>query len=195
MGEMDGETSLVNAPSSTDEMEQVLCQIPRAAMSSIPVELTMLSHLRNKDCCQLLMTVIVPEGLQDTRLIRVNHERKTFEFVVPDGVVPGETLTVSIPRIPPLDAESKEQIFNQLAHPLRWRQKEVADGETSTMPIFTCDETRKELRMQHYQSLKGCNMNPTVATIDELEVLEDESVQQLPELDLLTCSSSVGEEK
>merc|ERR1719311_90334 len=125
----------------------------------------MLSHLRNQDNCQLLMVVIVPDGLREDRLIRVNYERKTFEFVVPDGIAPGETLTVQIPRIPPLDAESKIQILNQLSHPLKWRQTVCPDGSD----VWICDESRKEMRMQHYQSMKGSNMNPTVATIDEMQ--------------------------
>jgi len=151
-----------------------------AAPESIPKEYTMLSYLRNRDCCLLLMVVIIPQGLREDRLIRVNHGRKSFEFVVPDGLDVGEQLTVQIPRIPPLDAESKVQIFNQLAHPLKWRESKGPDGN----PIYLCDEIRKEMRMQHYQSMKGSNMDPTVSTIDETEVLEDET-DQLQPLDLI----------
>lgn len=137
---------------------------------SIPIECTMLLYLRNCDCSPTMMTVIVPEGLREDRLIRVPHERKNFEFVVPPGVYPGEHLSVSIPRVPPLDSESKVQIMNQLSHPLKWKQSFTEDGQEE----WICDETRKESRVQHYQEMRGSNMNPTVATIYEDEIITDE---------------------
>jgi hypothetical protein len=138
---------------------------------SIPIECTMLLYLRNFDCSPTMMTVIVPEGLREDRLIRVPYERKNFEFVVPHGVSPGEQLSVSIPRIPPLDGLSKVQIMNQLSHPLKWRQSFSDEGREQ----WLCDEARKECRMQHYQEMRGSNMNPTVATVYEDEVILDES--------------------
>lgn len=169
---------LDDAPTSTtdgsDEEQDVVP--PTTVSGSIPIEFTMLLYLRNVDCSPTMMTVIVPEGLREDRLIRVPYERKNFEFVVPPGVYPGEQLSVSIPRIPPLDALSKVQIMNQLSHPLKWRQSFSDEGEEQ----WVCDETRKEGRMQHYQEMRGSNMNPTVATIYEDEVIPEEPLDMPP---------------
>lgn len=170
------ESASGSTPSSPASDRKALKKEYCPLAESIPTECTMLHHLRNQDCCLRMMLVIVPQGLREDRLFRVNNDRKTFEFIVPDGVIPGDQLTVQIPRIPPLDAEFKREIFNQLAHPLKWRESRDPDGK----PVFLCDETRKEMRMQHYQSMKGSNMDPTVATIDETKELEDDPEQLQP---------------
>lgn len=140
---------------------------------SIPLDQTVLHQLHMEDCLRRV-NITVPDGMKEDRTVRFEFFHRECFFQIPEGAALGDTITVTLPAIPPLDSKKRKHAWENVRHPMRcgssWRcsssSEDSLDGDG--VPI---DENVKRQRLDCYRSIQGKSMDSQLCTIAESRTL------------------------
>eukprot|EP00747_Dinoflagellata_sp_TGD_P026956 gnl/TRDRNA2_/TRDRNA2_132288_c0_seq1.p1 gnl/TRDRNA2_/TRDRNA2_132288_c0~~gnl/TRDRNA2_/TRDRNA2_132288_c0_seq1.p1 ORF type:complete len:604 (+),score=100.50 gnl/TRDRNA2_/TRDRNA2_132288_c0_seq1:883-2694(+) len=144
---------------------------------SIPREQTVLHQLYQEDCLRRV-DIIVPDGVGEDRTVRVEHFNRKWFFQIPEGASLGDSVTVFLPAVPPLDSKKRKHNWEVIQHPIRCGSSSHCPLDMLCEPIAAdlenwdsqCDgihEDIKQKRLDCYRSCQGRSMDPQLCTIDE----------------------------
>merc|ERR1712216_309572 len=108
------------------------------------------------------------------------HFNRKWFFQIPEGALLGDTVTVHLPAVPPLDGRKRKHTWEMIRHPMRCgnsshcssRPKVALDIQqegalTSDIQRDPIDEDIKRKRLDCYRSFQGRSMDPQLCIIEE----------------------------
>eukprot|EP00747_Dinoflagellata_sp_TGD_P102061 gnl/TRDRNA2_/TRDRNA2_168544_c0_seq1.p1 gnl/TRDRNA2_/TRDRNA2_168544_c0~~gnl/TRDRNA2_/TRDRNA2_168544_c0_seq1.p1 ORF type:complete len:237 (+),score=18.67 gnl/TRDRNA2_/TRDRNA2_168544_c0_seq1:49-759(+) len=140
---------------------------------SIPLDQTVLHKLHTEDCLRRV-NIIVPVDMREDRTVRFKLFHREWLYHIPEGAARGDTVTVHLPAVPPLDSKKRKHAWENVRHPIRCgssshclsSSEDFLDGDS-----ILIDENLKRQRLDCYRSIQGKSMDSPLCTIAESATL------------------------
>lgn len=165
-------TSQTASPCSTASSPE---NAPLPGQEGMPRHETILYHLEQQELHRQV-TLIVPEGMDETRRVNFVYEEQEMTVAIPQGYNVGQQVTVQVPtkKRPPLERNASQALHRGRQHlPDRHLVMENLRHCCRVTTSISLDHPEYKSRYQLYGMLQGKSMTPMLPEMPEAD--EEES--------------------
>jgi len=173
----EAETGGTEVADPTDDSFEV-GNLPRPGEEGMPRSETYLHQLEQSEM-QKQVSVVVPEGMADNRLVSFVYENKRHDVRIPEAYSVGQEVTIFVPKRPPLERNPAQAFCRGHAgFPDRLIATEPLKHSPRCRHPCSLDDPEFRHRRQLYSLLRGTNMVPLLPfTPEEPEYEESDGDQ------------------